>query len=77
ETAIASEVRSRDGETLDKYFTENRKWVRYENISPNVIDALVATEDHRYYEHWGMDMFRTLAIPWHLINGRWQGASTI
>lgn len=77
ETAIASEVRSRDGETLDKYFTENRKWVRYEEISPNVIDALVATEDHRYYEHWGMDMFRTLAIPYHVINGRWQGASTI
>ncbi|MEX0845675.1 MAG: transglycosylase domain-containing protein [Balneolaceae bacterium] len=77
ETAIASEVRSRDGVTLDKYFTENRKWVRYEDISPHAIDALVATEDHRFYNHWGMDMFRTLAIPWHLINGRWQGASTI
>ncbi|MBD3615895.1 MAG: transglycosylase domain-containing protein [Gracilimonas sp.] len=77
ETAIASEVRSRDGVTLDKYFTENRKWVRYEDISPHVIDALVATEDHRFYNHWGMDMFRTLAIPWHLMNGRWQGASTI
>lgn len=77
ETAIASEVRSRDGVTLDKYFTENRKWVRYDEISPHVIDALVATEDHRFYNHWGMDMFRTLAIPWHLINGRWQGASTI
>lgn len=77
ETAIASEVRSRDGVTLDKYFTENRKWVRYEDISPNVIDALVATEDHRFYNHWGIDMYATLAIPWHLINGRWQGASTI
>lgn len=77
ETAIASEVRSRDGVTLDKYFTENRKWVNYEDISPHVIDALIATEDHRFYNHWGMDMFRTLAIPWHIINGRWQGASTI
>ncbi|MGN8225023.1 penicillin-binding protein 1A [Gracilimonas sp. BCB1] len=77
ETAIASEVRSRDGVTLDKYFTENRKWVRYEDISPHVIDALVATEDHRFYTHWGIDMYATLAIPWHLINGRWQGASTI
>jgi penicillin-binding protein 1A len=77
ETAIASEVRSRDGATLDKYFTENRKWVRYEDISPHVIDALVATEDHRFYNHWGIDMYATLAIPWHLINGRWQGASTI
>lgn len=77
ETAIASEVRSRDGVTMDRYFTENRKWVRYEDISPYVIDALIATEDHRFFDHWGMDMFRTLAIPWHIINGRWQGASTI
>ncbi|MEX0609176.1 MAG: transglycosylase domain-containing protein [Balneolaceae bacterium] len=77
DTAIASEVRSRDGVTMDKYFTENRKWVRYDEISPFVIDALIATEDHRFYDHWGMDMFRTLAIPWHIINGRWQGASTI
>ncbi|MFN1834062.1 transglycosylase domain-containing protein [Balneola sp. MJW-20] len=77
ETAIASEVRSRDGVTLDKYFTENRKWVRYENISPNIVDALVATEDHRYYDHWGMDMYRTLGIPFYLIQGKWQGASTI
>jgi penicillin-binding protein 1A len=77
ETAIASEVRSRDGVTLDKYFTENRKWVRYENISPNAIDALVATEDHRFYQHWGMDMYRTLGIPFYLMQGKWQGASTI
>lgn len=77
ETAIASEVRSRDGVTLDKYFTENRKWVRYDDISPNAIDALVATEDHRFYEHWGMDMYRTLGIPYYLIQGKWQGASTI
>lgn len=77
ETAIASEVRSRDGVTMDKYFTENRKWVRYNDISPHTIDALIATEDHRFYDHWGMDMYRTLAIPWHIINGRWQGASTI
>jgi len=76
-TAIASEVRSRDGEVLDKYFTENRTWVRYRDISPNVIDALIATEDHRFYQHWGIDMIRTLAIPYHLMMGRWQGGSTI
>lgn len=77
ETAIATEVRSRDGVVLDKYFTENRTWVRYNDISPHVIDALVATEDHRFYTHWGMDMIRTLAIPYHLIQGNPQGGSTI
>lgn len=77
ETAIATEVRSRDGVVLDKYFTENRTWVRYDDISPHVVDALVATEDHRFFNHWGMDMIRTLAIPYHLAMGRRQGGSTI
>lgn len=77
ETAIATEVRSRDGVVLDKYFTENRTWVRYEDISPHVVDALVATEDHRFFEHWGMDMIRTLAIPYHVLRGDPQGGSTL
>ncbi len=77
ETAIATEVRSRDGVVLDKYFTENRTWVRYNDISPHVIDALVATEDHRFYNHWGMDMIRTLAIPYHILRGDPQGGSTL
>ncbi len=77
ETYIASEVRSRDGVVLDKYFTENRTWVPYSEISTHVIDALVATEDHRFYTHWGMDMIRTLAIPYHILLGDPQGGSTI
>lgn len=77
ETAIATEVRSRDGVVLDKYFTENRTWVRFEDISPHVVDALVATEDHRFFEHWGMDMIRTLAIPYHILRGDPQGGSTL
>lgn len=77
QTAIASTVNSRDGVVLEKYFKENRKNVSIDNISPHVIDALIATEDHRFYNHWGIDMVRTLAIPWHLLNGRIQGGSTI
>ncbi len=76
-TDMASFVKSRDGEILDKYFTENRTAVRYDDISSHVIDALVATEDHRYYGHWGMDMYRTLAIPYHIMRGDPQGGSTI
>ena len=77
ETAIATEVRSRDGAVLDKYYTENRTWVRYDQISPHVVDALIATEDHRFFEHWGMDMIRTLAIPYHILLGDPQGGSTL
>lgn len=77
QTAIASELKSRDGVVLDRYYTENRTYVPIEEISPHVIDALIATEDHRFYQHWGIDMIRTLAVPWHLLNGRIQGGSTI
>ena len=76
-TAIASMVKSRDGVVLDKYFTENRTWVPIEDISPHVVDALIATEDHRFYNHWGIDMVRTAAIPLHLIQGEIQGGSTV
>jgi len=77
QTDMASFVVSRDGQVLDKYFTENRTYIRYQDISQNVIDALVATEDHRFYNHWGIDMYRTLAIPYHLMRGNPQGGSTI
>lgn len=76
-TDIASFVVSRDGAVLDKYFTENRTYTSYNNISPHIIDALIATEDHRFYNHWGVDMYRTLAIPYHVISGNPQGGSTI
>lgn len=77
QTDEASFVLSRDGQVLDKYFTENRTYTSYQNISQNVINALIATEDHRFYNHWGIDMYRTLAIPYHLIRGNPQGGSTI
>lgn len=77
QTAIASEVKSRDGVVLNRFYTENRTYVPYEDISPHAINALIATEDHRFFEHWGIDMIRTLSVPWHLINGRIQGGSTI
>lgn len=77
QTAIASTVHSRDGMVLERYYTENRKYVPIERISPHAVNALIATEDHRFYNHWGIDMVRTMAIPWHLINGRIQGGSTI
>ncbi|MGM0588869.1 MAG: penicillin-binding protein 1A [Bacteroidota bacterium] len=77
DTAIASFVKSRDGVILDKYYTENRTYVPIEEISPNVVNALIATEDHRFYKHWGIDMIRTLAIPYHILRGNPQGGSTL
>jgi len=57
---FASVVFTADGSTLGAgYFRENRVPVDYEEISPNVINALIATEDVRYHEHSGID-FRGL-----------------
>ena len=76
-TATASYVKSRDGVILDKYFTENRTYVPIEQISPAAVNALVATEDHRFYKHWGIDMKRMIGLPYYWIRGKVQGGSTI
>jgi penicillin-binding protein 1A len=53
---LAAEVYSEDGVLLGKYFQQNRTWTYYNEISPYVIDALIATEDIRYYRHSGIDV---------------------
>jgi penicillin-binding protein 1A len=58
---LASEIYSSDGVLLGTYYLENRSNVRYEELSPNLINALVATEDVRFVKHSGVDgrsMFR-------------------
>jgi penicillin-binding protein 1A len=52
---VASEVYSVDGKVLGRYYVENRSNSSFEEISPNVINALIATEDARFYEHRGID----------------------
>ncbi|MFT3981769.1 MAG: transglycosylase domain-containing protein [Ferruginibacter sp.] len=55
EADLASEVISADGKLMGKYYSENRSEVKYHQISKNVINALVATEDERFYDHSGVD----------------------
>jgi len=55
EADLASEIISADGKLMGKYYSENRSEVKYHEISPNVINALIATEDERFYEHSGID----------------------
>jgi penicillin-binding protein 1A len=52
---VASEIYSADSVLLGRYYIQDRTEVRYDDISPAVIDALVATEDVRFYEHAGID----------------------
>ncbi|MEZ5069425.1 MAG: transglycosylase domain-containing protein [Bacteroidales bacterium] len=56
QTNLASELITEDGELLGKYFIENRSFVDYSELSPYLVDALVATEDVRYYRHSGIDV---------------------
>ncbi|MFN8276952.1 MAG: transglycosylase domain-containing protein [Chitinophagales bacterium] len=53
---ISTTVYSSDGEVLGSYFNENRIEVNYDELSPYLVQALVATEDKRFYDHSGVDL---------------------
>ncbi|GAB3007170.1 transglycosylase domain-containing protein [uncultured Cyclobacterium sp.] len=55
DSELASELYSADGVLLGKYFRENRTPVTYNDLSPNIINALIATEDVRFEDHSGID----------------------
>lgn len=76
ETNLATEFISFDGETLGKlYLNDNRTPVSYDELPQNLVNALVATEDARYFEHSGIDARGTLRAVAFL--GSRGGASTI
>jgi len=77
-TEQASELYSADGVLLGKYFYENRTPVAYEDISENVLNALVATEDVRFEDHSGIDLISiTRAVVGVLTFNRKGGGSTL
>lgn len=77
--SLASEVYANDNTLMGKYFyvNQNRTAAEFDDISPHVINALIATEDKRFYEHSGIDPIGTLAIPFYLLKGEKRGSSTI
>ncbi|MES2690290.1 MAG: transglycosylase domain-containing protein [Bacteroidota bacterium] len=74
-TDLASEIYGDDGSLLGKYYYQNRSNITYYELSPNLINALVATEDVRFQEHSGID-FRRFASALLFMGSR-GGASTI
>lgn len=62
ENDFSSEVISADGVSLGRYFVFNRAQVRYEDLSPALVKTLVISEDHRFYEHSGMDFWAYLRV---------------
>ncbi len=59
---LATEVYSKDNKLLGRYYTQNRSNVKFKEISPNLINALIATEDVRFYEHRGIDEMALLRV---------------
>lgn len=76
ETNLASEIIGSDGATLGKfYLSDNRTPIQYSDLPKNLVNALVATEDERFYSHSGIDAKGTLRAIFTL--GGSGGASTI
>ena len=60
DSKLATQVIAEDGEILTTFHIENRSYVTYDELSPNLVNAAIATEDVRFYKHSGID-FRALA----------------
>src|SRR5690606_2457479 len=81
---LAAVAFTADGKELARFSTENRSWAPYERISPHVVDALIATEDHRFFQHAGGQYSRTVSTVGQPVlaklgigDYRTQGGSTI
>lgn len=74
-SALSSEVLAMDGTILGRYYVQDRSTSKYEEISPNVFNALLATEDARFYEHSGIDGIAVLRAVVFL--GKEGGGSTL
>lgn len=76
---LATKVYSIDGVVLDQFYIKNRTQITLEQLPPKLVDALVATEDKNFYDHWGVDLprfARAMVKNVFLLRLR-EGASTI
>ncbi len=60
EPKLSTKVYSNDGQVIKEFFKEQRTRVPFQEIPKSVIHALLATEDHRFYAHWGVDAIRAV-----------------
>ncbi len=74
---LASELYTSDSVLIGRYYRENHAPTTYEKLSPHLINALVATEDIRFYDHAGVDLKALVSIPWYILRGKNRGGSTI
>jgi penicillin-binding protein 1A len=73
---LASEIVSADQEVLGKYFIENRTNIHFSELSPNLINALVATEDIRFKRHSGIDAKAFIRVAYGILTGTNKGGGS-
>ena len=76
ESNLASEVFSSDGVLLGTYFIENRSNVNYRELSPNLINALLAIEDIRFEKHSGIDEKALMRVFYGVLTGNSRGGGS-
>lgn len=67
ENDLSSELISADGVSLGRYFRFNRSQVSYDELSDDLVNTLVLSEDHRFYQHSGLDFPAYLRVAWGLV----------
>lgn len=75
-TNLATEVFSADGELLGKYYLENRSPCKFEELNPSLVNALIATEDARFYNHSGVDGRALIRVFFGVITGNHKGGGS-
>lgn len=76
--SLASNVFSNDGELIGQYFRQNRIETKIDSIPVHLINALIATEDRKFYDHWGVDLERFVKAMFKTVFlFKKEGASTI
>jgi penicillin-binding protein 1A len=74
---LASEIWSADSVLIGKFYIQNRSPVTFDEVNPDLYRALVATEDIRFYDHYGVDPKSALAVVYYALKGDRRGGSTI
>ena len=64
---LSSELISADGVSLGRYFRYNRSQVNYDQLSPDLVNTLLLSEDHRFYDHAGMDFWAYPRVFWGIL----------
>ena len=76
ETANSTEIYTADGVLIGKFFIENCTTVTLDNVSPFIVNALIATEDKRFLEHSGIDLQSWLRVGYGLLSGEGLGGGS-